>query len=121
MALDPHGRWGPMLQNFLFNYKARVAQATWKTDQPHAKPNANAMFARISNPPCPSGIVLTAAAAWNANRSRKFYGHSHTAPTPKIHILQQLGLSITKGYALHLRNATRRMGVEPQIPGVATP
>ena len=55
MLLDPHGRWGPMLENFLFHYypwkQQKAFLANW--------PNANAMLAQISNTQCWLGVVKT--------------------------------------------------------------
>ena len=62
---------------------------------------------------CPSGIIPTATAVWRESKPRRFYGHSYTAPTPREHTLQQMGLVVTKAFGLHLRNSTRRMGIKP--------
>ena len=42
-----------------------------------------------------------------------YYGGSYTTPTPAEHTMQQLGLLVTKGCGLLLRQAFMRMGVEP--------
>ena len=42
-----------------------------------------------------------------------FYGGTYTARTPVERAMQQLGLSITKGYGLLLRQASTRIGVKP--------
>ena len=66
----------------------------------------------------------TASINWKQNKTRKFYGHSYTAPTPKEFTLQQIGLSVTKAFALHLRNSTRKMNsthgvvAQPPPPGL---
>ena len=40
----------------------------------------------------------------------------YTAPTPREHTLQQMGLVVTKAFGLHLRNSTRKMGTEHRDP-----
>ena len=41
----------------------------------------------------------------------------HTAPTPGAYCVQQLGLSVTKAFAMHIRNAERKFGYRPdKIP-----
>ena len=77
------------------------------------------MYAQATTPPCPSGLIPTAAINWKHNKDRRLYGHSYTAPTPHEHTLQQLGLVITKVYGLHLRNAARRMGTCLPNPNAA--
>ena len=107
-AFDPHGNMGPMLQTFLFGHQARS-----KISFPDSRPNAALMYERATNFPCPLGIVPTAAAMWKRNGHTKFYGHSHTCPTPKEFILQKIGLAVTKAYGMHLRNASRKFGDRP--------
>ena len=61
---------------------------------------------------------------WNIGESlpsdsptqRTFYGNSYTAPTPSIHIIQQLGLTISKSYSTLLTNATRTFQRPPTAP-----
>ena len=70
--------------------------------------------------PCPTNVVHLAEARWKATPSRRqFFGHSHTAPGPKEYFLQKLGLSITKAFALHLRNASHKLGKRPPTSGAA--
>ena len=52
-------------------------------------------------------ILRTADAIWKQNKTRIFYGYSYTAPTTSIYTIQQLGLGITKGFSILLRNATK--------------
>jgi hypothetical protein len=40
--------------------------------------------------------------------STPVYIHSFSAPTPRINTLQQIGLTITKAFAIHIRHARRR-------------
>jgi hypothetical protein len=100
-ALDPHGRLGPALHNFLFNTSAPP-----KYKFKENFPNASIMAFKATTPPCPLGILHTADSIWKQNQSRPFYGYSYTAPTPSIHTIQQLGLGITKGLMTILRHAT---------------
>ena len=86
------------------------------------------MHDQATRHPCPLGIIPTACVKWKRRKKSKFYGHSHTAPTPKQYIQQQLGLTITKAYAQLLRNAAFRIGDRPRPrqthrcpPGFATP
>ena len=108
-AIDPHGRWGPIFENFLFHHRPRAPQKPFAAN----RPNAQLMLARISQTPCPAGIIPTATAIWKMTKSRQFYGHSHLAPMPREHTIQQLGLGITKAFALQIRLATRKMGIRP--------
>ena len=54
-AIDPHGRFGPLLENFLFHCVPR-RHLTF----PASRPNAAQMYQRITDWPCPLGIVGTA-------------------------------------------------------------
>jgi hypothetical protein len=103
-ALDPHGRWGPILQNFL-NLTTHNIHYTFRNN----KPNAAAMLSRITSHPCPIGILKTADSLWKTNKTRKFYGYSYTSPTPSIYTTQQLGIGITKAFATHIKNATKAL------------
>ena len=103
VAIDPHGRWGPIYHRFLYNYSPRQP-LTFKAK----RPNAKLMYERATSHPSPTGIVNTACSNWARKPTRRFYGHSYSAPTPKEHVQQQLGLVIVKALALHLRNATRK-------------
>ena len=38
---------------------------------------------------------------------------SHTVPTPQEYTMQQLGLTLTRAYGMHLRKATQHMGTKP--------
>ena len=55
IAIGAHGEWGPMFENFLYNYTPRK-HAPFTKDWP----NANIMYDRATNYPCPVGIVHTA-------------------------------------------------------------
>ena len=116
MAIDAHVRWGALLNTFLFGHRARKPLTF-----PSNRPNATIMHRRITTHPCPKGVVTQACLAWQRNRSRRFYGHSHTAPTPKEATIQQMGLVYTKALGLHLRNATQKFGVKPAKSGHTAP
>jgi len=66
------------------------------------------MYERATKHPAPTGILLSADAFWKTHKTHKYYGHSHTAPTPQISTLQNLGLGITKAFSLHIRNGILR-------------
>ena len=100
LALDPHGRWGPIMHNLLFN-TATPPKYKFKPNVP----NASIMAFKATTTPCPLGILQTADSVWKQNQIRPFYGHSYTSPTPSIHTIQQLGLGITKGLMTILRHA----------------
>ena len=61
-TLDPHGRWGPLMQNFLCQTTHNL-QYTFRAN----KPNAAAMISKITSHPCPTGILKTADAIWKSN------------------------------------------------------
>lgn len=111
LAIDPHGRWGPITERFLFGVTPDQP-LTFRNSQ-HPKPNAQSMYDLAVGAKCPHGIVNAADAAWRDDRTRQFYGHSYLAPTPREHTIQRLGLAITKAYGFHLRQATRKMGLRP--------
>ena len=78
------------------------------------RPNANLMLAQITQTPCPAGIIPTATTIWKQIRTRQFYGPSHLTLMARINISQeQVGLGITKAYALQIRQAARKMGIRP--------
>jgi len=86
-AIDPHGRWGPILQNFLL-----LSNTNLDYSFPRHRPNARIMCSRSTTHPCPT---------------RNFFGNSYSSPTPSIYTIQQLGLGITIAFSTHIRNATR--------------
>ena len=110
-AIDPHGKWGPVLENFLFNCEPRqhpLFEPTQSSPLRRNTPNAKLMYQLSMNPPSPVGVVTTACIKWKRARTRRFFGHSHTAPTPKEYLLGELGLGITKALAVHLRISHRK-------------
>jgi hypothetical protein len=54
------------------------------------------------------GTLKLADHNWKLTQTRRFYGHSYSAPTPTIHTLQQIGLTTTKAFAIHIRYARKR-------------
>ncbi len=76
------------------------------------------MYERASQPPCPLGILTSANIRWAQSASptrRTFFGNSYTAPTPSLHTLQLVGLSISKAYS-SLLCATRTFQLHPTDP-----
>ena len=59
LTLDPHGRWGPIMENFL-NLTSHNLHYQFKTN----KPNAATMLSKITRHPCPIGILKTADSTW---------------------------------------------------------
>ncbi len=57
-AIDPHGRWGPITENFL-NLLDRDLDYTF----PAHRPNTATMFMKSTHP-CPIGILRTADELW---------------------------------------------------------
>lgn len=102
-VIDPHGRWGPIMQNFL-----SVSQTTERITFKHDRPYATVMYNRSTSHPAPTAILHTADSHWAKNKTRRYFGHSHTAPTPQIQTIQQLGLGITKAFSSHIRNSINR-------------
>ena len=78
MPIDPHRKCGPMFNQVLFN--TRPPDLLEFRDN---RPNATIMHDLATRHPCPLGIIPTACIKWKRNKHTKFYGHSHTAPTPK--------------------------------------
>ncbi len=101
-AIDPHGRWGPILQNFLYHAETTLEYKFYATQL-----NAKIMFHKATNDPCPLGILKTADFIWKQHKERTFFGHSYTAPTPSMYTIQQLGLGITKAYTSHYWNVIK--------------
>ena len=101
IAIDPHGRWGPMTENFL-RLTLSPLHYTFRSN----RPNALNMFKRATTSPSPIGILRTADSVWKSTKQRPFFGYTHTSPTPSIFTIQKLGLGITKAFALHIRNAS---------------
>eukprot|EP00984_Skeletonema_dohrnii_P020760 scaffold10192_cov121-Skeletonema_dohrnii-CCMP3373.AAC.2 len=79
------------------------------------------MYLETLQSSAPHGILPLANASWSSSRPahQKFYGHSYTVPTPRIHFLQQFGLACTKAFAIHLRRPTRTQQVPRASSGTA--
>ncbi len=90
-AIDSFGRFGPILRHFLFN----TAPRQHITFHP-SRPNATKMYKRIMTLPCPKGVLPLADHHWIHTRTREFFGHSYSSPTPSITTLQNIGLCISK-------------------------
>jgi hypothetical protein len=112
-AIDPHGRWGPILENFL-SHSSTNLEYKFNAN----RPNAKIMFTRATTEPCPLGILRTADHIWKQNKQQQFFGFSYTSPTPSIYTTQKLGLGITKAFTTHIRNATKNCN--PNQSGTTT-
>jgi hypothetical protein len=53
-VIDPHGRWGPILQHFL-----SILDKALDYNFPQHQPNAQNMFTISTTHPCPIGILCT--------------------------------------------------------------
>ena len=116
-AIDPLGRFGPLLEHFLFGSHNSPAISF-----PASRPNATKMYSRLLQYPSPKGILLLAEHNWRNSPTRRFYDNSYLAPTPSITTIQKLGLSITKAFALHIQYASRKFIDRPvHTPTVDVP
>ena len=102
-AIDPHGRFGPLLDHFFFG-SHRPPPLSFPT----SKPNASLMYSKLLHYPSPKGILRLADHNWSTSPTRQFYDHSYLAPTPSISTIQKLGRCITKAFAHHVRYATHK-------------
>ena len=105
-AICPYGNMGPMpmLRRFLFGEDPiRPLSFTANRSQ------AEQMYRASLQSSAPHGILPLANSSWSSSKPahQKFYGHSYTAPTPKISFLQQFGLACTKAFASHIRRPIR--------------
>ena len=103
-TFDPWARFGPMLHAFLTTTH-HPCQKPWRTTHTNYKyhrPNANLIYERASQPPCPLGILISADIRWTQSASptrRTFFGNSYTAPTSSLYsTLQLIGLSLSNAY-----------------------
>jgi hypothetical protein len=122
ITIDPFACFGPMFQSFLTSTESRPQEPLFTTHRNNKfnRPYANLMYERASKPPCTLGSLTSADFFWKQSDSptrRTFYGtNSYTAPTPSIHTIQQLGLTISKSYSSLLTNATRKFQRPPTAP-----
>jgi hypothetical protein len=88
LAISPLGKWGGMFHTFLFGPVPRPAT---KLSFQSNTSNAARMYHRATSSPNPIGIIPLANDQWkrSKNNDQLFYGHSHTAPTPKEYTLQK--------------------------------
>eukprot|EP00985_Skeletonema_marinoi_P012317 scaffold5920_cov204-Skeletonema_marinoi.AAC.6 len=115
-AICPYGGMGPMLRRFLFGDDP-IRPLSFTPNKPHAA----RMYLESLQSSAPHGILPLANASWSSSKPahQKFYGHSYTAPTPRIHFLQQFGLACTKAFAIHLRRPTRTQQAPQASSGTA--
>jgi hypothetical protein len=112
-AIDPLGRFGPLLQNFLFGY--HPSPLLWF---PPSRPNATQIYTKLLQYPSPKGNLLLANHNWSLHPTRRFYGHSYLAPTPSITTVQSLGISLTKAFAQHVKYASQKFTNSPLATNV---
>jgi hypothetical protein len=113
-TIDPWCRFGPMLQAFLTTTQ-QPPQNTFRSD----RPNASTMLKWATTPPCPLGILTSADHNWKLSQSptrHPFFGHSHTAPTPSIYTIQQLGLTMTHAFSNLIRHGIHTFVQPPTAP-----
>ena len=120
-TIDSCARFGPMLQAFLTttHHPHQKHWHTTHTEDKYHRPNANLMYKCASQPPCPLGILISAHIRWmqSAPPTRwTFFGNSYTVPTPNLHTLQLIELSISKAYSSLLCNATHTFQLHPTAP-----
>jgi hypothetical protein len=66
------------------------------------------MYHKITHFSSPKGILKLTNHNWELTQMQHFYGHSYSAPTPTINILQQIGLTITIAFVIHISYAQHR-------------
>ena len=116
-AIDRDGGLGPLARSFLFGDQPRKHQQPFPAWRPHA----TTLYRRLTDPHAPLGIANTANAHWNKTKPRPFFGHSYTAPTPREYLMQKLGLCVTKGLTLLLRNSFQKLGRHPNDQYILPP
>ena len=79
------------------------------------------MYSKITTFLSRKGILKLADHNWKITKTRAFYGHSYSSPTPTIHTLQQFGLTIIKAFAIHIHYARRRFINHPVLPPDSDP
>merc|ERR1719375_2598965 len=94
-ALVPNGDMGPIFRNFLFGQAPRNPLSPFKD-----RPQANIAHLRATSHPAPFDVVTTTSTNWKCHKSRNFFGHSYTAPTPRAHFFEKFGLHTTKALAI---------------------
>ena len=76
ISLDPHGRWGPMFENFLFHNLPKE-----RLNFPDDWSNATRMYDMATSYPCPLGIVPTASVRWKAKKQEILWPLLHRSYT----------------------------------------
>ena len=67
MPIDPHGKWGPMFDRFLFNTRPPDLLKFCIN-----RPNATLMHDLATQHPCPPGIIPMACIKWKRDTCTKF-------------------------------------------------
>ena len=83
-AINPHGKWGLMLDSLLVGYRANTP-LLFNQDNPAAAE----MYEQAKKHPYPTGIIQQATKKWQATKPATFYGGSYSAPTPQEWFLQE--------------------------------
>ena len=88
MAIDAHGRLGPLFLQFLFGTMPvnKMAFDCTRADAA-GRPNATEIYRRLITAPCPSGIFITATINWKKNQTDAFFEGSYIAPIPVAHTM----------------------------------
>ena len=106
MAIDPHGRFGPLLIRFLPGTMP-VSKMIFDCNRSNAAdgPNAAEMYRRLIIAPSPSGIFITTTINRKKNKTTPF----SVEPTQRLHQLH-----IPCGFGLLFRQGSKQMGIKPQ-------
>lgn len=93
--MGPNHTINPLPHSHTFNIYTTISSIT----TPHAN-NVHTLNRTSST----TWILNSADEHWKHNKTRRFYGYSHTTPTTNPHhsLVQQLGLGITKAFSQHL-------------------
>ena len=123
MTINPHGQFEPLLMRFFLGTMPKE-KMTFDCTRSNVLPcpNAEEMYRHLIISPCPSGVLITTTVNWKQNKTAPFFGGTHTVPTPTAYsiTMQQLGLTVTKGFGLLFRQGSKRMGIKPRKYTAAT-
>ncbi len=116
-VIDPHGRWGPILQHFL-----SLLDKILDYNFPWHQPNAQNMFTISTTHPYPIGILRTADCIWYGARIRgtKTYIFNPSLRLVLYHFLHMVSLCYheTIHYTQQTATNTAIMVAEPLAPPV---
>ena len=103
-AIDPYGKWGPVLNSLLVGYRSNTPLMFNR-----GNPAAAEMYERTTTHPCPIGIIKQATKNWRSTKPTMFYGGSYSAPTPQEWFLQEFDLLIIEAFSIHLQRSGTRV------------